>query len=128
VSTMRLSGEMCPMTFSGTLNKELFSAYIKESIKPTFSADNILLLDNSSVHHSKLVIGTLEECGIKYLFLPAYSPDFNPIELFWSYMKSILRKIKARTHEKLEGGIKRVLENTPQNYIENWFKHCGYVR
>jgi hypothetical protein len=43
-------------------------------------------------------------------------------------MKSILRKIKARTHEKLEGGIKLVLENTPQNYIENWFKHCGYVR
>ncbi|MDR3299205.1 MAG: transposase, partial [Candidatus Accumulibacter sp.] len=84
--------------------------------------------DNSSVHHSKLIIRTLEECRIKYLFLPPYSPDFNPIELFWSYMKSILRKIKARTHEKLEGGIKLVLENTPQNYIENWFKHCGYIR
>ncbi|MDR3300669.1 MAG: transposase, partial [Candidatus Accumulibacter sp.] len=128
VSTMRLGGEMCPKTFSGTLNKELFSAYIKVMLKPTFSAGDILLLDNSSVHHSKLVIRTLEECEIKYLFLPPYSPDFSPIELFWSYMKSILRKIKARTHEKLESGIKFVLENIPQNYIENWFKHCVYVR
>jgi transposase len=125
---MRLSGEMCPVIFSGTLNKELFSEYIKVAIKPIFSAGDILLLDNSSVHHSKLVIRTLEECGIKYLFLPPYSSDFNPIELFWSYMKSILRKIKARTHEKLESGIKFVLENIPQNYIKNWFKHCGYVR
>jgi transposase len=86
-----------------------------------------LLLDNSSVHHSKLVIDTLIECEIKYLFLPPYSPDLNPIELLWTYIKSVLRKLKARTQEKLDNAINYALNNVPKIYIENWFAHCGYI-
>lgn len=127
LSTMRLSGEMCPVVFSGTLNKELFSEYIKTQLKPNFSADDILLLDRSSVHTSKLVIKTLDECGIKYLFLPPYSPDFNPIELLWAFVKSTLKKLKARTHEKLESAINFALDSVSPEYIGNWFKHCGYI-
>ena len=70
---------------------------------------------------------TLRDCKIKYLFLPRYSPDYNPIELLWAYMKSVLRKLKARTHEKLEKGIAFAFDSVPNEYIENWFKHCGYV-
>lgn len=118
---------MCPLVFNGTLNKELFAEYIKKRIAPTFLPDDILLLDNSSVHTSKLVIQTLKECGIKYLFLPPYSPDLNPIELLWAYVKSVLRKLKARTYEKLETAINYALSNIPESYVENWFKHCGYI-
>lgn len=127
LSTMNLNGDKCPLIFAGTLNKELFSEYIKTQLVPSFSSDNILLLDNSSVHKSKLVIKTLNDCGIKYLFLPPYSPDLNPIELLWSYVKSILRKLKARTSEKLESTINFALNNVPLNFIKNWFKHCGYI-
>ena len=127
LSTMRLNGDMCPLIFEGTLNKYLFAEYIKTSLKPTFSTDDVLLLDNSSVHRSKLVLQTLEECGIKYLFLPPYSPDFNPIELLWAQMKSFLKKSKARTRKKLEKAIKHALDTVRQEYIVNWFKHCGYI-
>ena len=127
LSTMSFKGEKCPLIFEGTLNKELFSEYIKTQLAPTFSDDDILLLDNSSVHHSKLVIETLNECKIKYLFLPPYSPDLNPIELLWVYVKSTLKKLKARTHEKLDKAINYALNNVPDNYIENWFAHCGYI-
>jgi transposase len=123
---MRLNGEFCPSVFSGTLNKERFSEYIKTQLKPTFAADDILLLDNSSVHTSKLVLDTLRDCKIKYLFLPRYSPDYNPIELLWSYVKSVLRKLKARTHEKLESAISCALDSVPILYIAHWFGHCGY--
>jgi transposase len=116
---------MCPLVFNGTLNKELFADYIKTCLKPTLAEDDILLLDNSSVHRSKLVIDTLKECGIKVLWLPRYSPDYNPIELLWSYMKSILRKLKARTREKLDDAIKFALESVPLDYIKHWFEHCG---
>jgi putative transposase len=75
---------MCPIVFSGTLNKELFAEYIKTQRKPTLADDDILLLDNSSIHRSKLAVDTLEECGIKVLWLPRYSPDYNPIELLWT--------------------------------------------
>jgi transposase len=61
---------MCPFVFGGTLNKELFAEYIKAQLKPALADDDILLLDNSSVHTSKLVVDTLNECGIKVLWLP----------------------------------------------------------
>ena len=118
---------MCPLVFEGTLNKHLFSEYIKTCLKPTLSADDVLLLDNSSVHRSKLVLQTLEECGIKYLFLPPYSPDFNPIELLWALMKAFLRKRKARTRKKLEKAINCALESVELEFIANWFEHCGYI-
>jgi len=124
---MNFNGEKQTLVFDGTLNKELFSEYIKTQLYPTFSSNSIFLLDNSSVHHSKLVIDTLNECKIKYLFLPPYSPDFNPIELLWAYIKSVLRKLKARTQENLDNAINYALNNLPNSYIENWFAHCGYV-
>lgn len=127
LSTIRISGEMCPIIFNGTLNKERFTEYIKKDLAPTLNSDDVLLLDNSSVHHSKLVIEALSECNIKYLFLPPYSPDFNPIELLWSWMKSYLKKEKARTHDKLENAIHSILSTLSNDIIYNWFHHCKLV-
>jgi transposase len=126
LSTIRLNGEKCSLMFSGTLNKELFSEYIRTQLMPHMADDDILVLDNSSVHKSKLVMQTLAECNIKCLFLPRYSPDYNPIELFWAFLKSTLRKLKARTRARLCDGIESVLRSLPLEYIKNWFKHCGY--
>jgi transposase len=118
---------MCPLVFGGTLRQELFAHYIKTQLKPTLADDDILLLDNSSVHTSKLVVKTLDECKIKVLWLPRYSPDYNPIELLWAYVKTILRKLKARTREQLDEAIKFALDNLPSDYILHWFEHCGYI-
>jgi transposase len=126
MSTMPLGGEMCPLIFEGTLNAELFAEYLRKQLAPTFPPDKVLLLDNSSVHKSKLAITTLEECGIKYLFLPPYSPDLNPIELMWAWLKAYLRKAKARTREKLEKTVKYALDTVKADVIANWFNHCGY--
>lgn len=127
LSTVSLSGKQNPIMFKGTLNKELFIQYLKTQLKNNISADEILVMDNSSVHTAKAVINTLDELNIKYLFLPPYSPDFNPIELLWSKLKSILRKLKARTNDKLESSIKFALNAISLNDILNWFKHCGYA-
>jgi len=116
---------MFPLVFDGTLNKKLFAEYLKK-LKPYLAEDDILLMDNSSVHKSKLVLDTLRDLNIKYLFQPRYSPDFNPIELLWSYMKAILRKLKARTHEKLCEAINFALDSVSLEYIKHWFEHCGY--
>jgi transposase len=127
LSTMRLSGKMCPLIFEGTLNKYLFAEYLKTFLKPMLLPDDVVLLDNSSVHKSKLVLQTLEECGMKYIFLPPYSPDFNPIELLWAHMKAFLRKSKTRTRKKLEKAINHALNSVKLNAISHWFDHCGYV-
>jgi transposase len=127
LSTVGLNGKMCPFIFDGTLNKELFAQYIRQYLKPCLSCEDILVLDNSSVHKSKLVLDILKELGIKYMFLPRYSPNFNPIELLWATMKSYLRKVKARTYEKLESAICAFLNSVSLEFISNWVRHCGYI-
>jgi len=127
LSTIRLSGEQVPFIFDGTLNKELFSYYVKTQLAPTLNSDDIVILDNCSVHHSKLVTQTFAECNVNVLFLPPYSPDFNPIELMWAYIKKILKKLKARTNDKLITAIGIALSLITPELIHAWIKHCGYL-
>ena len=126
LSTISINGEQNPMVFKGTLNSILFVEYLKNQLYPNINQDSILVLDNSSVHKSKLALDTLKDLGITYMFLPPYSPDYNPIELLWSKMKSFLRKAEARTTEKLFDAIKISLSKITLDDINNWFKHCGY--
>jgi transposase len=126
LSTIRLNGGMEPFVFEGTLNKELFSVYVQEQLAPSLEKDDVVLLDNSSVHHAKLVVETLSACNINVLYLPPYSPDLNPIELMWAYVKAILRKLKARTVDALHIAVKTALDCVTPELISGWFKHCGY--
>jgi transposase len=126
-STLRFNGEICPIIFDGTLDQHLFAYYIKTQLKPTLAEDDLLILDNCSVHKSKLVLKTFEECGINAVILPPYSPDLNPIELFWSKVKSFLKKTKAITREMLEKAINLAFDWVSLSDILGWFRHCGYM-
>jgi len=127
LSTVRLSGEKVVFVFEGTLNKELFAEYLRVCLAPALGVDDVLVLDNSSVHTSKLVLGVLEELGISVLFLPVYSPDFNPVEFMWAYVKGVLRKLKARTAEALVDAAVEALDCVTPELVAAWFKHCNYV-
>jgi transposase len=84
ISTMDLNGFDATMVFEGTLNKILFAQYLKSFLAPTLSSGDIVVMDNSSVHTAKDVLQPIYDAGATVLFLPKYSPDFNPIELAWS--------------------------------------------
>lgn len=127
LSTIRMNGEQTPFIFDGTLNKELFANYLEHQLAPTLKPNDVVILDNCSVHHAKLVSETLIKCGITVLFLPPYSPDFNPIELMWAYVKKILKKLKARTYDKLISAIDKALSSVSTDLISAWIKHCGYI-
>ena len=126
VSTIRLNGEQAPFVFNGTLNGELFKQYIVEILAPTLNEGDIVVMDNLSSHKVKGVIEPILERGADVLYLPAYSPDLNPIELSWSKIKSILRKLKARTSDDLMKSIKTALDSISLSDIANWFLHDGY--
>ena len=126
VSTVRLDGTLVPFVFDGTLDAKLFRAYLKKFVVPSLSKGDIVIMDNSSVHKAKGAIDPIINAGATVLFLPRYSPDFNPIELLWSKMKSFLRKAKARTIEALMDSIKEALDYISLKDIESWFKHDGY--
>lgn len=114
------------MTIEGATDTEIFRAYVREVLCPTLRPGDVVIMDNLSPHKSDGTIQLLQAAGAEVLFLPAYSPDFNPIEKMWSKIKAFLRGAEARTTPELITAIASALATiTPQNAI-NWFASCGY--
>ena len=126
LSTVRLDGSQNPYIFTGTLNSERFKKYVDDTLSPALFEGDILILDNSSVHKVHNVLDSVIIKGVTVVFLPPYSPDFNPIELLWSKMKTFLRKAKARTKDNLEEALNQALDSITVQDIKNWFCHDGY--
>ena len=87
-----------------------------------------MILDNLSAPKSQGAYNTIREMSAECLFLPAYSPDLNPIEKMWSKAKQLLRGIKARTHEDLISGVGKALDYVSANDAQGWFKSCRYIQ
>ena len=84
------------------------------------------MLDNSSIHQGIEIEKAIEEVGAKLIFLPPYSPEFNPIENLWSKFKSSLRSQKPRTYRELQKATEKAFELVSPKDIQNWFVHCCY--
>ena len=126
ICSMRLDGSTACMTIEGATDTEVFRAYVRRVLCPTLRKGDIVIMDNLSPHKSEPTLSLIAQAGAEVLFLPAYSPDFNPIEKMWSKIKASLRSAEARTQPALIEAIASALESiTPQDAI-NWFAHCGY--
>jgi len=126
IGSVRQDGTTACMTVEGAVNAEVFRCYVREILLPTLKAGDILVMDNLSAHKDSEALDLLKSAGVKVRFLPAYSPDLNPIELMWSKVKALLRKAEARTHEALLLAIGDALSQVTQKDATNWFTHCGY--
>lgn len=127
ISSVRLDGSTACMVVEGATTKDIFEAYIKHILLSTLKAGDIVILDNLSAHKSQRARELIESVGAELWYLPAYSPDLNPIEKMWSKIKSILRTLKARTKEALIDAIAKALEKITANDAKGWFRSCGYV-
>ena len=126
ISSIRLDGSTACMALEGTTDTESFRAYVREVLVPTLRSGDIVVMDNLSPHKSDQTLDLLTHAGAEVLFLPAYSPDFNPIEKMWSKVKGLLRGAEARTAADLIAAIGRALAKiTPQDAL-GWFASCGY--
>lgn len=121
------SGGVKPsMSVEGAVDGKTFESYVEHLLAPKLKRGQIVVMDNLSVHKSKRVKRLIEEAGCELVFLPPYSPDFNPIEEAFSKLKAILRKAGARTREALVEATGRALDAiTPQD-IRGFFSDCGY--
>ena len=126
VSSVRLNGEYAHQVIDGAMNSKLFKEYIEKVLCPTLKVGDIVIMDNLSSHKVKGIKELIESVGAKLKYLPPYSPDYNPIELLWSKMKSFLRKWKIRVKEKLPEAITNAISFVTESDCHNWFSHCGY--
>lgn len=126
ISSMRLDGSTACMTIEGATNTEVFLAYVREVLVPSLRAGDIVVMDNLRAHKNDRVLALIEQAGAEVRFLPAYSPDLNPIEMMWSKVKAILRKSQARNHPDLLAAIASALASVTPHDALGWFISCGY--
>ena len=126
ISSIRLDGSTACLALEGTTDTESFRAYVREVLVPTLRSGDIVVMDNLSPHKSDQTLALILDAGAEVLFLPAYSPDLNPIEMMWSKVKGLLRGAEARTPADLIACIGRALAKiTPRDAL-GWFASCGY--
>lgn len=92
---------------------------------PTLHEDDVVIMDNMRSHHVKKVAEVLNKAKIQLLYLPPYSPDFNPIEKMWSKMKAIMRKMKIRDSTLLPDAVKKAIGYVRISDCKGWFRSCG---
>ncbi len=107
----------------GSMTGPAFLYYVKHILIPELEPEQIVVMDNLSCHKMQDVKDAFESAGVEYIFLPPYSPDFNPIEECWSKFKAILKREAARTIEALQMGVEQALESISNTDIDGWFKH-----
>ncbi len=127
LASLSLSGIGASMIIEGAVNASAFEAYVEHILVPSLSAGQIVVMDNLSVHKGGRVRQLIEACGCEVFFLPAYSPDYSPIEETFSKLKAFLRRVGARTHEALQEAIGQALETVSLQDALGWFTHCGYI-
>ena len=126
IASVRMDGTTACMTLEGTTDTESFRAYVEAVLVPTLRPGDVVVMDNLSPHKSDPTLALILQVGAQVRFLPAYSPDLNPIEKMWSKVKSLLRSAEARTPADLVQAIGQALAQvTPQDTL-GWFASCGY--
>jgi transposase len=126
VAGLRRSGMVAPMVMDGPINGDWFETYVERLLVPTLKPGDTVIMDNLSSHKRKSVREKIEAAGAKLLFLPPYSPDFNPIEMAFSKLKALLRKAGERTVDALWSTIGKLVGVFQPNECANYFAACGY--
>jgi len=126
LSSMSLSGMGPSMVVEGGANGAVFEGYLREMLVPALGKGDVVVMDNLSVHKSERVREMIEGAGAEILYLPPYSPEFNPIEEAFSKIKNLLRKAGARVREALVEAIGETLSEVTEEDARAFFEHCGY--
>ena len=126
VGALRITGMTAPMVLDGPMNGAWFLSYVEQVLVPTLTPGDVVILDNLPAHKGAAAREAIEAAGAQLLFLPPYSPDFNPIENAFSKLKALLRKAAARTVDELWAVIGQSLDAFTPPECANYFAAAGY--
>ena len=126
LGAVSIKGWQAVMTVESATDGDVFLAYVGEVLCPTLQTGQVVVMDNLPAHKVDGVRALIAAAGAELLYLPPYSPDFNPIEPCWSIVKQHLRKLKARSLEALNTAIPKALSLITPEIAMNCFRHCGY--
>lgn len=126
IAALSLEGVIAPMQVEAATSGDVFLAYLDQVLCPVLRPGDLVLMDNLPAHKVPGVRTRIESVGAELLYLPRYSPEYNPVEQLWSKIKAWLRKVGARTSEALDEAITAAFEAVTAEDAQGWFRHCGY--
>ena len=126
LASMSVEGMGPSLAVTGSVNATVFEAYLEQVLLPELNPGQIVIMDNLSAHKSERGRELIEAAGCEVLYLPPYSPDYNPIEEAFSKIKGILKKVGARSRETLVEVMGWAIGAVSSSDAEGFFEHCGY--
>lgn len=126
LSCMSVKGMGASLAITGAVDSEVFEVYLRHVLLPSLPPGRIVVMDNLPAHKGERVRELIESAGCELLYLPAYSPDYNPIEEAFSKVKNILRKIEARTRKAVVEAMGAALDAVTTTDVLGFFEHAGY--
>lgn len=127
IAGVRLRGPCAPWLFEGAMDGEMFLAWVRQGLVPTLQPEDVVILDNLATHKVAGVRHAIEAAGARLLYLPPYSPDFNPIENLWSKVKHVLRRLSPRTADELLQAVALAFAAISTADCHGFFLHAKYA-
>ena len=127
IAGLRCDGLCAPLVLDGPINAASFLAWVEQCLVPTLKAGDIVVLDNLGSHKGQAVRHAIRAAGARLIFLPPYSPDLNPIEQVFAKLKTLLRKVDARSVEDTWKSIGNILNEFQPAECANYLVNAGYA-
>lgn len=127
IAALGIEGMRCSTVVDGAVNGDIFEAFVEQVLVPDLRQGDVVVMDNLSSHKRQRIRELIEDAGARLVFLPAYSPDLNPIEMVFAKIKQLLRSLACRTRDALWKAMQSVLSQVTPSDAANCYKHCGYT-
>jgi putative transposase len=126
IGAISMSKVLAVMTMNDSMDGRAFAVFIEKFLCPELWKGAVVVMDNLPAHKLASIVPMIEACGASVICLSPYSPDFNPIELWWSQLKSFLRRFTPKTTSMIDKIIAVALKLMNPKHLRNWFTHCCY--
>jgi transposase len=126
IGAISVSKVLAVMTIDDSMDAAAFKVYVSECLVPQLWKGAVVVMDNLAAHKVEAIAPLIEAVGARVLYMSPYSPEFNPIEHWWSQLKAFLRQFSPRTSQRVDMLIKIAMNLMNPSHLRNWFAHCCY--
>ena len=126
IGALALDGFRGFTTIDMATNAEVFALWVEQELVPNLKPGDVVVMDNLSAHKTVPALDLIHNAGAEVLFLPPYSPEFNPIEKAWSKLKQAVRRLPSLTREAFERAIAKAMDSVTEKDVRAWTSFCGY--
>jgi transposase len=126
IGAIALDGFRGFMTVNAPTSTDVFEAFVKQQLVPKLEPGDLVVMDNLSAHKGSDVLDAIRSAGATPLFLPPYSPEFNPIERLWSKLKDLVRRLSTKTRDEFDAAVRAAMDTISNDDIRAWTAFAGY--